>query len=268
LQCGGSDESFIRKHASDHLSSAATLFKWNTFSSPHLASRLEDKPVSDKEVLKALSVTLDDLGASARQNLSVAGNRSTNNATRDSIWIETAGGVMSPSSSSPDNQNIYHAKNGTGGWGWMTQVDLYKGFRDRASVVLIGDGRLGGISSTLTALETLLHRNYSVMGILLLDQDTGSDKESDRILCNSNLEALREYVSTISASNSDNQSLLRTTTAGMFANLEKSIISLPALPPEPEPLNEWFDSSDVQDKMTCFVHEHLFESYAIDHARS
>ena len=170
---------------------------------------------------------------------------------------------MSPSSSSPQNQAPHHSKDPAGSWGWMTQADLYGTFQDRSSVVLIGDGRLGGISSTLTALEALLHRNYNVGGILLIRGDD-CDGSSDP-----NLQALREYASSYplhrnrmpSSSSSSSSS-----SNSLFANPDKSIISLPALPPEPEPLDEWYSSSDVQCPMTSFVQEHLFESFVADHS--
>jgi dethiobiotin synthetase len=266
LQTAGSDcdESFVRKHASNHLSSATTLFDWETPSSPHFAARFEDKPVSDDEVLEALGGRLREL--KTEKTLS-AGN---------SIWIETAGGVLSPSSSSPENRAPYHARNrnsastGTGAgacgnssWGWVTQADLYKAFNDRSSVVLIGDGRLGGISSTLTALEALLHRNYNVGGMLLIrgSSASGGDASDD-----SNLDALREYAYAASYNRSGDTSPSNnsSSSSSLFANPEKSIISLPQLPPEPEPLNEWFASSDVQNPMSLFVHEHLFESYDME----
>ncbi len=233
LQCGGSDEAFVRNHAPNHLSSVSTLFRWETPASPHFAARFEDKPVSDKEVVNALSKSLDELEVKSKSNCN------------SSIWVETAGGVMSPSSSSPQNQAPHHSKDAASGWGWVTQADLYGAFKDRSSVVLIGDGRLGGISSTLTALEALLHRNYNIGGILLIkDDDDAGDP---------NVQALREYVASYPKGMSSSSSL--------FANPEQSIISLPTLPPEPEPLNDWYASNDVQGPMTAFVQDHLFQLY-------
>lgn len=47
----------------------------------------------------------------------------------------------------------------------------------------------------------------------------------------------------------------------MFSNPDASIVSLPALPPEPEPLTEWYESSQVQDSLHSFVHEHLTQAW-------
>lgn len=132
LQCGGSDQSdqkFIERHATN-VSSTTTLFKWETPASPHYASRIENKPVSDQQVLTAVNDCLGNL----RGNFH---------------WIETAGGVLSPSSASPDNCQTHHAKGKDSSWGWVTQADLYRPFIGMSSVVLIGDGRLGGIRYVL-----------------------------------------------------------------------------------------------------------------------
>jgi dethiobiotin synthetase/adenosylmethionine--8-amino-7-oxononanoate aminotransferase len=167
LQCGGSDQGFVRRHVSQGMISSSTLFEWETPASPHTASRLENLPISDTEVVVALQSCLDELQAE----------------TPDApIWVETAGGVLSPSSSSPENKLPQHAKNADG-WGWMTQGDLYREFREQMDVVMIGDGRLGGISATLSSLESLLSRGYNVVGLVLIE--TGYSNQS----------AIQEYAS-------------------------------------------------------------------------
>ena len=52
-------------------------------------------------------------------------------------------------------------------WGWTLQGDLYQPLLGHAPVVLVGDGRLGGISCTLSALESLLLRGYDVAAFSL-----------------------------------------------------------------------------------------------------
>jgi dethiobiotin synthetase/adenosylmethionine--8-amino-7-oxononanoate aminotransferase len=42
--------------------------------------------------------------------------------------------------------------------------------------ILVGDGRLGGISSTLSAYETLLLRGYDVSAVILEDRGLSNDK--------------------------------------------------------------------------------------------
>ena len=137
LQCGGSDEGFIEKHcpsSSIAKLDSQTLFSWDTPASPHIASRQENNPKSDQEVLGALQSALSDI---AQQSNNSADHPST-------TWIETAGGVLSPSSASPDNCSPHHASAAEDKWGWLTQGDLYKPLSAIASVVLCGDGRLGG----------------------------------------------------------------------------------------------------------------------------
>lgn len=126
LQCGGSDQRFVEKHATN-VTSATTLFEWETPASPHYAARVEDKPISDLQVISSLSDCLESLEDGPM------------------TWVETAGGVMSPSSSSPDNNGPHHARDQELSWGWVPQADLYQVFSDSMSAVLIGDGRLGGI---------------------------------------------------------------------------------------------------------------------------
>ena len=49
--------------------------------------------------------------------------------------------------------------------------------------MLVGDGRLGGISATLSAMESLLIRGYDIAGMVV--PETGYDNAS----------ALRDYAS-------------------------------------------------------------------------
>lgn len=180
LQCGGSDQRFIEKHTADVASlTTQTLFVWDTPASPHVAARKENKPVSDEQVIVALQDCLSNIYPPDLDRSSKDDNDLTN---MDFTWIETAGGVLSPSSSSPENKSPKHAIDASEtSWGWVTQGDLYQSFLDYGSVVLIGDGRLGGISATLSSLESLLLRGYTVSGLILLE--TG----------HSNRQALVEY---------------------------------------------------------------------------
>lgn len=225
LQCGGSDESFVHKHLDGKLDAnhgtgggLHTLFEWNTPASPHLASRLENKPVSDDMVLSTLQSKLSTITKSKESK----------------IWIETAGGVLSPSSASPENTRPRHANEGPDSWGWSTQADLYKPMHLPA--ILVGDGRLGGISATLSALESLILRGYDVHGIVLIDESEGEH--------GSNLPALKEYASRCMA--------LRGGGGRPLLRSEDSIVSLPPLPPLEVPLDGWFESSQVKEQVERF----------------
>ena len=245
LQCGGSDEAWVRRHVELPFSSSAplvssavtysarTLYRWEMATSPHLASRVERMPVSDDEVLASLSKTLSSLGKESSTAVNML----------PSILLETAGGVLSPSSASPENVLSRHSRDPTAtaaandnplSWGWSTQADLYQPLG--LPVILVGDGRLGGISCTLSALESLQIRGYDVHGIVVIDDGGGYG----------NVTALREYASR-SAGGSEMQQQL-----AFHDDPSESIVSLPPLPPEPVPLDEWYQSLAVEEKLSSF----------------
>lgn len=93
--------------------------------------------ITDEELRRALHTFVSQFHASSKD-------------THSFTVIETAGGVLSPGPSS------------------ALQADLYRPFRH--PVVLVGDTRLGGITSTLTALEALMLRGFSVHAICLILQ--------------------------------------------------------------------------------------------------
>jgi dethiobiotin synthetase len=136
LQCGGSDASFVQNHCHNLKLQTKTLFTWDTPASPHVASVTENKPVSDDQVISALQAALKEWAL----------------PHTTTTWIETAGGVLSPSAASPDNHQRHHAltsyNKAKKGWGWQTQADLYQPWRHQAPVILCGDGRLGGTCRT------------------------------------------------------------------------------------------------------------------------
>ncbi|SPQ27126.1 bc58ca73-f959-41e4-8e78-16159de37723 [Thermothielavioides terrestris] len=68
------------------------------------------------------------------------------------LFVETAGGVHSPSPSG------------------STQADMYRPLR--LPVVLVGDSKLGGISQTISAFESLKVRGYDVESVLLFREAT------------------------------------------------------------------------------------------------
>jgi dethiobiotin synthetase/adenosylmethionine--8-amino-7-oxononanoate aminotransferase len=235
LQCGGGDESFLNSYVKNITNGSGkgfdghTLFTWEMPASPHLASRKENKPISDEQVLMSLQAKINDIHDTYKNDGSM-------------IWIETAGGVLSPSSASPYNTRPRHAAapsfrnsndndNDNSQWGWSTQGDLYQPLH--TPVVLVGDGRLGGISATLSALESLLTRGYDVHAIALIEDYADTSGHG------SNLPALKEYASRCMALRSGNgRSLLQ--------NVDNSIVSFPALPADMNiPLNEWFELDQV-----------------------
>lgn len=230
LQCGGSDESFVLLNNDDQLEGrrmndirCRTLFSWKTPASPHLVSRWENAPVSDEEVVSKLSAVLQDIDNT---------NNREETASITTV-IETAGGVLSPSSSSPLNKTTTADH-----WGWSTQADLYAPLR--IPVVFVGDGKLGGISVTLSSLEALWTRGYRIDAVVFIEGESDGDSdEYDSIqFGKGNAEALREYL-TMRHQIEPNKE--------MYSDLlrdDDTIVCLPPLPPMPIPLDDWYRSNE------------------------
>ena len=262
LQCGGSDESFVLSHCNnndDDLQqikdiNCQTLVRWETPASPHLVSRWENQPVSDDEVLLSLQSTLQNIENDYTTDESYSASTSRNSSDdelRSITIIETAGGVLSPSSSSPLNKSSTEKY-----WGWSTQADLYSSLN--IPIVFVGDGKLGGISVTLASLEALWSRGYRIDAVVFIESadscydDGGSDIQFGK----GNAEALREYISMQKqqlhnqhvSTNNNNTDRSRNSSACLD---DDSIICLPPLPPMPIPLDDWYACN--QDS---FLHLH------------
>ncbi|KAJ5757327.1 uncharacterized protein N7511_006021 [Penicillium nucicola] len=110
------------------------LYQFDDPVSPHLAAK-------DKVIPRD-----DDLLASIHKTLS-----SWAQSDIDFALVETAGGVHSP------------GPNGN------SQADLYRPLR--LPIVMVADSRLGGISSSISAYESLLLRGYDVQSVLLFRDD-------------------------------------------------------------------------------------------------
>ncbi|TGJ82804.1 hypothetical protein E0Z10_g5953 [Xylaria hypoxylon] len=126
-----------------------TLYQYSQAVSPHIAAEGN-----------VLSYDLDRLQNAAKLSKQVISNERILKSVYDFaserasvgpgwLFIETAGGIHSPGPS------------GT------TQADLYAALR--CPVVLVGDWKLGGISSTISAFESLKIRGYDVESIVLFD---------------------------------------------------------------------------------------------------
>ncbi|PNT32143.1 hypothetical protein POPTR_006G170400v4 [Populus trichocarpa] len=114
-----------------------TLYAWKEAVSPHLAAEKENGVVEDSLVLETLEKCLRKEEDRKVEEMDVF------------CVVETAGGVASPGPS------------GT------LQCDLYRPFR--LPGVLMGDGRLGGISGTISAYESLKLRGYDIVAVVLED---------------------------------------------------------------------------------------------------
>lgn len=118
-----------------------TLYGWKEAVSPHLAVEREGMAVDD-------SLLRDELRSWLRVSV---GEEKDERDEKNGVWrlVETAGGVASPGPSG------------------SLQCDLYRPFR--LPIILVGDGRLGGISTTISAYESLKVRGYDVVAIVLED---------------------------------------------------------------------------------------------------
>ncbi|KAI5119005.1 hypothetical protein M0805_004415 [Coniferiporia weirii] len=120
------------------------LLRYKEPVSPHLALRLEQSHSCQKNV--------EPTDESINKSISAyIGESAAFSSERTDVFVETAGGVHSPSL--------------TG----ISQIDSYRPLR--LPTILIGDSRLGGISSTISSYESLILRGYSVDAILLLRED-------------------------------------------------------------------------------------------------
>eukprot|EP00924_Labyrinthula_sp_SR-Ha-C_P014416 maker-scaffold_20-snap-gene-5.12-mRNA-1 protein AED:0.10 eAED:0.10 QI:66/1/1/1/1/1/2/1137/234 len=131
---GDSDENYIKSNTTTHTNLVSkTLFNYEEPVSPHIAAEKEKRVIKDEELIQTLSQTMESYAK-----------------TMDVCLVETAGGVLSPTA-----------------YGSL-QADVYKKLFTEA--VLIGDDKLGGISSTLAAYESLRNRKYNVKSILVLEK--------------------------------------------------------------------------------------------------
>ncbi|KAI1748843.1 bifunctional dethiobiotin synthetase/adenosylmethionine-8-amino-7-oxononanoate aminotransferase [Xylaria castorea] len=123
------DDNHIKKFAKGVI--RQTLYQYSQPVSPHIAAK--GNVISNERILNSVyEFALERASAGPGW-----------------LFIETAGGVHSPGPS------------GT------TQADLYTALR--CPVVLVGDWKLGGISSTISAFESLRIRGYDVESIVVFE---------------------------------------------------------------------------------------------------
>lgn len=136
-----SDVSYVERNAADHLDRirTANLYQYREPVSPHLARQLAPDLAYPK--------TNDHLLTKIRQYVESCSSNGSG-----SIYLETAGGVHSPSLHAP-----------------LTQIDSLRPLR--LPTLLVASPHLGGISTTLSAYESLVTRGYTIEGVLGLKDD-------------------------------------------------------------------------------------------------
>ena len=153
VQTGELDEFFVQLYTNPQGISnifLRTMHHWDSAMSPHLAASSDASsrnggkkvvgPVSDRELVRGLQREMDAFtyGSSDGQDID-----------RLFTVVETAGGVLSPAPSK------------------TLQADVYRSLR--LPIILVGDSRLGGITTTLTAYESLRSRGYTVHAMVLIE---------------------------------------------------------------------------------------------------
>ncbi|CAI6299495.1 unnamed protein product [Periconia digitata] len=127
---------------------ADTLFQFKKAVSPHVAARDSGRIPSDNDIVQKLYSKLSE----------IATRRCSQENSIGLAIVETAGGVLSPGPSG------------------VPQADLFRPLR--MPVVLVGDHRLGGIASTISATESLILRGYDIAGVVCFD-DKGKYENSN-----------------------------------------------------------------------------------------
>ncbi|KAJ7876548.1 onanonoxo-7-onima-8-eninoihtemlysoneda [Mycena leptocephala] len=134
------DDEYIKRHSSKlkHRVHTECLYRFHVPVSPHLAAQLAAGEESQKIVSD--STFINSISSYVRRCASRASGPAH-------MYVETAGGVHSPTLSG------------------VTQLESYRPLF--LPTILVGDSRLGGISATISAYESLLLRGYMVDAILL-----------------------------------------------------------------------------------------------------
>ncbi|KAI8384266.1 pyridoxal phosphate-dependent transferase [Radiomyces spectabilis] len=130
-----SDERHVKTYNSSTIRTQ-TLYTYPDPVSPHIAT---NSPPEDAEVMQRTKQwMLDSLKGAQDKSGSF-------------FFLETAGGIHSP------------VMSGT------PQADFYRPLR--LPSILVGDGNLGGISTTMTSYESLMLRGYDIPAVLLFDKE-------------------------------------------------------------------------------------------------
>lgn len=136
------DDEHIKRYAGPqkHLVDTHCLFRYGDPVSPHLAAKMASETQGGKVSVPSDETFVVSVAEHIRK-------RAKGASLPAHMYVETAGGVHSPTLS------------GT------TQLDSYRPLF--LPTILIGDSKLGGISSTISSFESLLLRGYIVDAILL-----------------------------------------------------------------------------------------------------
>ncbi|KAK8870003.1 dethiobiotin synthase [Kwoniella newhampshirensis] len=136
-----SDVAYVQRNSAPHTPYISTrnLFQYREPMSPHLAAKLApDLPFPDTN--EQLVRGIEAYAASCATEL---------NGREGALFVETAGGVHSPALHPPHTQSTF-----------LRSL--------RLPSILVASPHLGGISTTISAYESLLIRGYSISAVLCL----------------------------------------------------------------------------------------------------
>ncbi|KAI9140832.1 pyridoxal phosphate-dependent transferase [Paraphysoderma sedebokerense] len=142
-----SDARHVQTFASEALTK--TLYTYKDPLSPHLCAKLENRVYEDSEVLSNLVTELNSIYSEIENQ---------------NVWcfVEGAGGVNSPTISG------------------SLQSDFYRHLR--LPTILVGDPHLGGISTTISAFESLFTRGHDINTIVLHSPHPNTQTDNHVIL--------------------------------------------------------------------------------------
>ena len=139
---GEADDKHISKYTTGILSKC--LKQYSQPLSPHLAAKIDEPQHELNHHVGKLNGADRTLLRKVRDSLDAHQKAGGKYAV-----LETAGGVLSPGPSG------------------SVQADIYRPLR--LPVVLVGDAKLGGVATTISAFESLHLRGYDVQSVLLFD---------------------------------------------------------------------------------------------------
>lgn len=162
VQTGELDEYFVSLYTNPQGISdmfLRTLHHWTSSMSPHLASRINanEGPISDADLVSGLK----------REIRAFSTAHDNGDGKERFTVVETAGGVLSPGPSK------------------TLQADIYRSLR--LPIILVGDSKLGGITTTLSAYESLRLRGYTVHAIVMIEHP-GTNKYGNVLMIREHLE--------------------------------------------------------------------------------
>ena len=220
IQTGELDEYFIQFYANpkgfkDII--CRTIHHWSPAISPHLAAALEGHEEGDDELVRRLQneIGVFENAASGKDSF---------------VVVETAGGVLTPGPSR------------------TLQADIYR--RLRLPLVLVGDSKLGGISTTLSAIESLRLRGYSIHAVIMIETEDSN--------VYGNVEAVQNALDRAFACIPGDSALL----PAWSDSPPPRVFSLPALPHE-KLLHGWFAETDAPFQS---IYSHIVTSITMERA--